>query len=185
MISGVSVDLKKMDENDIELVRQWRNSRDVSVHMISQSIISEEQQIRWFESVKDSASQLYFVIQSKTGDKLGVVNFSKIDPVNGTAEPGLYIGVTRERNSLYGMEAYYLLLKYGFEELKLQKVYGTALASNPTALKMNRSFGYTTEEIIKDGQIVDGVAIGLVKLFLLKEEFFVSPMVKFFARSLK
>ena len=64
MISGVSVDLKKMDENDIELVRQWRNSRDVSVHMISQSIISEEKQIRWFESVKDSVFQLYFVIQS-------------------------------------------------------------------------------------------------------------------------
>ena len=185
MISGVSVDLKKMDENDIELVRQWRNSREVSVHMISQSIISEEQQIKWFESVKDSASQLYFVIQSKTGDKLGVVNFSKIDPVNCTAEPGLYIGVTSERNSLYGMEAYYLLLKYGFVELKLQKVYGTALASNPTALKMNRSFGYTIEEIIKDGQIVDGVAIDFVKLFLLKEEFYASPMMKFFARSPK
>jgi RimJ/RimL family protein N-acetyltransferase len=81
------------------------------------------------------------------------------------------------------MEAYYLLLKYGFVDLKLQKVYGTALASNTTALKMNRSFGYTIEEIIKDGQIVDGVAIDLVKLFLLKDEFYASPMMKFFARS--
>lgn len=185
MISGVSVDLKKMDENDIELVRQWRNSRDVSVHMISQSIISKEQQIRWFESVNYSDSQIYFVIQSKIGDKLGVVNFSKIDPVNGTAEPGLYIGVTSERNSFYGMEAYYLLLKYGFEELKFQKLYGTTLASNLTALKMNRSFGYKIEEIIKGGQIVDREAIDLVKSFLLKEKFYASPMVKFFARSPK
>lgn len=183
MIIGVSVDLKKMDESDIEQVRQWRNSKEVSVHMLSQHIISEEQQIKWFEAVKKNTTQLYFVIQAKNGNKLGVVNFSSIDSETGTAEPGLYIGETRERNSLYGMEAYYLLLKYGFEELKLDKVYGTALSSNPTAMKMNKSFGYTIDGIIKDGISVDGVYGDLVRLFLLKKDFYASPMAHFFQRS--
>ncbi|MBW0177662.1 UDP-4-amino-4,6-dideoxy-N-acetyl-beta-L-altrosamine N-acetyltransferase [Sediminibacterium sp.] len=183
MITGVSVDLKEMDETDIEQVRQWRNSREVSAHMLSQQIISQEQQVKWFETVRNNATQCYFVIMAKNGNKLGVVNFSKIEHVTGTAEPGLYIGEASERNSLYGMEAYYLLLKYGFEELNLQKVYGTALVSNPTAMKMNKSFGYAVDEIVKDGIMVDGVPGDLVKLHLLRKDFYASPMVKFFQRS--
>lgn len=185
MIEGVSVDLRKMNESDIEQVRLWRNSKGVSEHMLSRNIISQEQQAKWFQSVKDNDSQIYFIIQSKSGNKLGVVNFSSIDKNSRTAEPGLYIGDLKERNSLFGMEAYFLLLKYGFEQLNLEKVYGTALASNHTALKMNKSFGYTVEEIVKNDILIEGVPCEVVKLYLLKNDFYLSPMALFFKRSPK
>lgn len=185
MIEGVTVDLRKMDESDIEQVRIWRNSKEVSEHMLSRNSISQEQQVKWFQSVKENDSQIYFIIQSKSGSKLGVVNFNSIDKKNRTAEPGLYIGDLKERNSLFGMEAYFLLLKYGFEQLDIEKVYGTALASNPTALKMNKSFGYTIEEVVKKGIFIDGVSCEVVKLYLLKKDFYLSPMALFFQRTLK
>ena len=183
MIEGVSVDLRNMDESDIEQVRLWRNSKEVSEHMLSRNVISHEQQSKWFESAKNNTTQLYYIIQAKNGNKLGVVNFSSIDNESRTAEPGLYIGEVKERNSLFGMEAYYLLLKYGFEQLNLDKVYGTALSSNPTALKMNKSFGYNVEEIIQNGITIEGTPREVVKLYLLKKDFYVSPMAIFFQRS--
>jgi UDP-4-amino-4,6-dideoxy-N-acetyl-beta-L-altrosamine N-acetyltransferase len=172
-----------MDESDIEQVRQWRNSKEVSEHMISQEFISQEEQINWFNEVKISKTQFYFIIQSKKKKKLGVVNFSNIDIKNNSAEPGLYIGEKSDRNSLFGMEAYYLILKYGFEELKLDKVYGTVLSSNSTAMKMNKSFGYKVDEILRDSILINGISQNLIKLFLLKNDFYTSQMVSFFCRS--
>jgi RimJ/RimL family protein N-acetyltransferase len=81
------------------------------------------------------------------------------------------------------MEAYYLILKYGFEELKLDKVYGTVLSSNSTAMKMNKSFGYKVDEILRDSILINGISQNLIKLFLLKNDFYTSQMVSFFCRS--
>lgn len=170
-----------MDETDIEQLRQWRNSKEVSDHMISRPIISQEQQQRWFEGIKNDPSVVYWVILSKDGKKLGLVNLAKIDRTSLSAEPGLYIGNVEERNSFSGMEAYYHMLAYGFGELGLQKIYGTTLSNNAVALKMNRSFGFTTEEIIKDGLELDGGLLDLHKVTLSPKAFYASPMAKFFS----
>lgn len=182
VVVGKSVDLKKMEEVDLEQVRVWRNSKDVSSFMLSQTIITAEQQRKWYEAIRNSAEQLYFIIVSKTGLKLGVVNFNKIDPVTKTAEPGLYIGDTSNRNSFFGMEAYFQLLKFGFEELNLSKVYGTALAVNETAIKMNKSFGYTIESVTRNAIAIDQEMHDVVKLNLLAGDFYKSFMFQFFSK---
>ena len=179
IIIGKGIDLKPLEESDIEKVREWRNSKEVSGHMLSQNDISKEQQINWFREISNNPTKLYFIIQSKNCKKLGVVNFSSIDCENFSAEPGLYIGNKIDRNSLFGMEAYYLLLKLGFEELNLDKVYGTVLSSNLTAIKMNKSFGFKVEKIEKDILLDD-----ILKLELSKKIFYKSPMVIFFQSSI-
>ena len=88
---GKSVDLKVLDELDIELVREWRNSEDVSNFMLSRTFISKEQQGKWYESIKKNSEYVYWIILSKNGLKLGLASFTKIDRTNHSAEPGLLI----------------------------------------------------------------------------------------------
>ena len=180
IIKGMSIDLKLMDESDIEQVRLWRNSKEVSNFMLSQSVISKDYQHKWFESIKNNPAYVYFIILSKEGEKLGVVSLNKIDKVQKTTEPGLYIGSTKHRNSLFGIEAYYRLLNFGFVELKLDKVFGTVLSSNKVAIKMNKSFGYTTDCILKDHIKIDDISHDAYKIWLSKEDFYASPMANFF-----
>ena len=141
---GKSVDLKLIDESDIELLREWRNSKEVSNYMLSRTIISKEQQREWYNKIKEDSSCIHWVILSKEGRKLGMASLTKIDRVNNSAEPGLYIGVKKFRNSFFGIEANYIVLNYAFKELGLEKISGTVLFSNSAALKMNLSFGYQT-----------------------------------------
>lgn len=180
-IQGNSIDLKIIDASDIEQLREWRNSKDVSDHMISRPIISREQQEKWYESIKEDPSGIYWIILSKEGKRLGLVSLTKIDQTDRSAEPGLYIGTKQERNSFFGMEAYYHVLKYAFQTLQLKKIYGTTLSMNKVAQKMNTSFGFVTQEIVKNGITIDGVDQDLYKIVLDPVAFANSSMTKFFS----
>ena len=180
IILGKSIDLRIMNEYDIEEVRMWRNSKDVSNFMLSKTLILKENQQKWYESIKNNSESIYFIIVSKEGEKLGVVNFSKIDDKKKTAEPGLYIGSIKHRNSLYGIEAYFHLLNFGFNSLKLKKIYGTVLSSNKVAVKMNASFGFSHKMNLTEEIVIDEVQQTAYKIWLFKKNFYASPMAKFF-----
>jgi UDP-4-amino-4,6-dideoxy-N-acetyl-beta-L-altrosamine N-acetyltransferase len=180
LINGKTIDLKVIDESDIEQVRKWRNMKDVSDYMLTRTFISKDQQKKWYKSINEDPSCIYWIILSKEGIKLGLVSLTKIDLTNSNAEPGLYIGEKKYRTFLYGMEAYYYILDYGFTHLGLEKVYGTVLSTNIVALKMNASFGYIKEEAVKDGLVIDGVFYDVFKLGLYKNDFYQSKMTKFF-----
>lgn len=179
-ISGKAVDIKIMEESDIEQVREWRNSDQVAEFMLSKTIISKEQQLKWFQSIQNNPEYVYWIILSKKGESLGVVSLNKIDNLEKTAEPGLYIGSIKDRNSFFGMEAYFHLLNFAFEKLNLEKVYGTVLSSNNVAMKMNSSFGFEIENALKNNTVVNNVAQDVYKLILFKKSFYESPMAKFF-----
>lgn len=180
IIKGKSIDLKVIDESDIEQLREWRNSKHVSDYMLSRTIISKDQQKKWYKSIKDDPSCIYWIILSKGGLKLGLASLTKIDRTNLNAEPGLYIGTKKYRNSFFGMEAYYHLLDYGFRQLGLEKIYGTVLSINRVAIKMNASFGFITEAVLRDDITIDGGCYDVYKLGLYKNAFYESKMTNFF-----
>ena len=181
IIQGKTVDLKIIDESDIEQLREWRNSNYVSDFMISRTFISKDQQEQWYNTIKNDPSGIYWVIFSKEGVKLGLASLTKIDRINNEAEPGLYIGTKTHRNSFYGMEAYYYILDYGFQQIGLEKIFGTVISSNKTAIKMNSSFGFVTNTVLKAEIVVNGIPQDIYKVVLSKKAFYESKMVKFFS----
>jgi len=182
IIRGKEIFLKPVERCDIEQLREWRNSEDVSSHMLSKAIISQEQQEQWYKAICKDPSVLHWVIMSKEGVKLGVASLTKIGLEPKSAEPGLYIGDKKYRNSFFGMEAYYYLLDYGFRQLQLEKISGTVLFSNETALKMNASFGFSMEYMEKKLVEIEGIETVVCKLFLNKADFYLSKMATFFSR---
>ncbi len=182
MVTGKFINLALLTENDIEEVREWRNSKEVAEHMLSRIIISKEQQQNWYQKIKDDDSGIYWIILSKQGEKLGLASLTKINTNAKEAEPGLYIASEKHRSSFSGMEAYYLLLNHGFTVLQLDKVFGTVLSSNKTAVKMNNSFGYTTEKTLRNELNIDGVLYDVDKVVLYKADFYKSPMARFFKK---
>jgi len=175
LLQGKTIDLRLMNETDLQIVYSWRNSNEVSKFMISQNKITIEEHTLWFSKIKNNLENLYFIIVSKNKDKLGVINFNKINQKENTAEPGLYIGDVDNRNTIYGLEAYFLLLSYGFKELKLKKIIGQVLSTNKTAIKMNESFGFTFAN-----NNLNNITKLIFNLYLTEDNFFKSPMFKFF-----
>jgi len=47
------IKLVEVKQEDIELIRQWRNSEEVSSYMYSTAKITKEEQEAWFERIND------------------------------------------------------------------------------------------------------------------------------------
>jgi diamine N-acetyltransferase len=182
IIIGKGINLKPLEESDIEQLREWRNSKEVSNFMLSREEISKEQQGKWFTSLKKNRNAVYWIIETKKGKQLGMVCLSNINFHEFYAEPGLYIGKKEDRSSLFGIEAYFLALDYGFNNLGLKRMIGTVLGSNNAAIKMNNGFGYKSEKVINDHLEVDGFYNTVNKIVLFKDEFYKSKMSLFFKK---
>lgn len=148
-LNGYQVELRSLEESDLEQVREWRNSPQVSQYMLSQEEISAEQQQAWFKKNQRDPSQQHFVILYKS-EAIGVANI-KSRGINNpldrakVIEPGLYIAVEKYRNNILAFAPTLLLNDYCFETLGAEKLVAVVKADNLAALNYNEKLGYKVE----------------------------------------
>nr|MDA8226443.1 hypothetical protein [Desulfitobacterium hafniense] len=94
MFSLRNSDLRRIKEEDLELILAWRNSGHVRTNMFNSQIISWQEHIAWFDKLKQRMDQTVLIYSYKD-TPLGVVNFTKIDRKNGRCDWGFYIGCTQ------------------------------------------------------------------------------------------
>jgi RimJ/RimL family protein N-acetyltransferase len=67
------INLVAVNLNDIELIRGWRNSPEVSSYMYDESYISEDQQREWFTRINTDVNSMYWIIEYDN-KKLGLAS---------------------------------------------------------------------------------------------------------------
>jgi hypothetical protein len=134
------ITLERLREEDIEMVRKWRNSDPVRLNMKYQDIITPEQQQEWFRSVNNLRYN-YLVIHYQ-GEKIGLLNDKNIDWELRSSESGIFLG----RREFYSTFVPYLVSVAGIEStfylLGWKKQYAHILRSNFNAIKFNLQLGY-------------------------------------------
>lgn len=129
----------KLREEDIELVRRWRNSPTIAQFMEFREYITPEQQREWFRSV-NNLFNLYFIIEYDF-KKVGLINGKEIDWSAMTMEVGIFFWDENLYNTPLPA-----LASLVFSEIGV--VYGglTATAhilrTNPRAIRYNREIGF-------------------------------------------
>ena|ERR1035437_5526560 len=154
-----------LTEQYIEIVREWRNSESVLKYMYTDTIITAEQQIQWFEKISKDESQKNFVI-IKNNTPAGLVSFHAIKPQFKTCYWGYYLG--NESTAGLGAKVEYKAITYVFEELKMNKLLCEVIDFNTMVIKLHEKFGfrregYLRQHIIKNGQFHDVIALALLK----------------------
>ena len=168
VIKGKNVSLKLIQQEDIELIRNWRNSKDVSQHFIFRGHISKEQQKKWFEKKSTSGKDYYFLIVVDT-EPIGLVFTKNIDWDRREGETGIFIAKKDFRNSLVSFEASYLLGRHFFETLNLLKAKIEILESNERALRYNKALGF--KEFGQREETIDGEICKVVLLSIDQNEY--------------
>ena len=134
------ITLERLKEQDIELVRQWRNSDPVRLNMKYQDFITPEQQQQWFHSINTPAFN-YLLIHYQ-GEKIGLLNDKNIDWDARTSESGIFLG----RPEFYNTFVPYLVSVAGIETtfylLGWKRQFAHILRSNVNAIKFNLELGY-------------------------------------------
>ncbi len=105
-----------------------------------------EDQERWIEAQQALADDYYFVIETAGAARWeGVVGLYGIDDAEG--EWGRWI---LRRGSLAALPSLLLVLRFGFEQLGLNRIYCRTLASNTMGISFQDSCAYTSRSECTD-----------------------------------
>lgn len=135
----------RLQEEDIELVRYWRNSEKIRPYMNYKGHITREMQNKWFENI-NNISNYYFIIQFKKS-KIGLVKLNDVNYDIRNAETGIFIWNEKHIGSGIPVISMFMILDFAFYFLRLQKVYGPVLKNNTRAINYYLKIGgFVTDE---------------------------------------
>lgn len=165
----MAVSLKPVEKDDIELIRNWRNSDLINNVSFSNQYISPEMQLEWFEKMSGNNSFIHWIIMADN-KRVGYAAVRDIDAVNGRCEFGsLYLGEPEYLGSGIGAKAEYLVIEYVYNNYKVNEIYCEVLEANHPVIRLHKKFGFGVAEVIKD-RYTKNTEFVSVYLLSLKEE---------------
>jgi UDP-4-amino-4,6-dideoxy-N-acetyl-beta-L-altrosamine N-acetyltransferase len=162
---------RRITINDLEKLRMWRMLPEVTKFLLTDPIITKEEQKRWYESIKDGKKYKCWIINYNEVD-IGFANLVDIDDVNKRADPGLFICEKRFKGIGLPKHIYMNLMKYAFEDLNLHKLYGPIISENAPTVAVCLQFGFKIEGYFKDHIFKNGRFWDLVMVAIDKEAWF-------------
>jgi RimJ/RimL family protein N-acetyltransferase len=129
----------KLQQDDLELVRLWRNSPLISQYMEYRQYITPEMQQEWFRTVNNEFN-LYLIIEYEY-KKIGLINAKNIDWDEASIEGGIFFW----EEDVYStpIPAFVSIL---FAELMIRilrlKIFAHVLKSNDRAIRYNLQLGF-------------------------------------------
>jgi hypothetical protein len=140
-IEQYGVKLIRLQQEDIELVRYWRNQSDIANYMEYRNYITPSAQIKWFNSINNKYNY-YFIIEFDN-KKVGLINSKDYNPEFGFGEGGIFIWDKNYIDSYVAVFSTLCLLNFVFFTLKLNvKSIARILKNNHKAVNYNQQIGY-------------------------------------------
>ncbi len=149
--------LRPMTYDDAETFVKWRNSDSVKKFFIYREKFTKEGQIAWMKNNVDTGKAVQMIVAMKDTDRpIGCVYFLAVDRTHNKAEYGVLIGEDDARGKGYGTKIAKLMLRFGFKELGLHRIYLRALEGNDRAIKSYENAGFKKEGFLTDDVLIDG-----------------------------
>lgn len=171
MIRGDIVGLRAIEREDLEQLLIWRNKPEFRQYFREYRELSWENQVSWYEDIvlKDLRTRMFSIIERSSGRLLGAAGLCYIDAINRNADFSIYIGA----DDLYiddhlAPDAGRILLKYGFEELNLHRVWSEIYDIDHAKQRLFDTLGFTLdgrhrESHWTEGRWVDSLFYGLLE----------------------
>ncbi len=171
MILGEKIGLRLIEEKDLLQLMRWRNDPRTLINLNTQLEISLAGQKKYFDDLMNDPSRMQFMIM-RLDDNLaiGTIGLSKIDYRNQSARPAPFQIDVQYRPALLGIDALNTLFRYAFEELNLNRLYGSVLDLNKPVLLGMQAMGMKQEGLARRAIFVQGEWHDMVFYGLLRSE---------------
>jgi RimJ/RimL family protein N-acetyltransferase len=170
-VIGETVELAPLRDDDSPLLFDWINDRNLVVRSAPYQPVSREKHNAWFNAVRVCADVRIFGIRLLDGDRLvGSCQLHSIHPVHRSAELQIRLGAADARGLGIGTEATRLLLRLGFEELGLHRIYLQVFERNEPARRLYDRVGFRTEGMLREAAYIEGEWIDVVVMAMLRSE---------------
>jgi diamine N-acetyltransferase len=175
MLIGNKVRLRAIEREDIPNFVRWLNDREVTEFLLQSSPLSKAMEEKWFDSqlsIPATTGQV-LAIETKVGTDwvhIGNTGLHNADPVTREAEFGIFIGEKSYWNQGLGREAIHLILKHGFEDLNLNRIYLFVFEHNLRGIAAYKAAGFVQEGTLREAIYKNGRYYNVLVMSVLHSE---------------
>lgn len=148
MIEGRRVGLRAIERDDLGPLLAWRNRPELRRYFREVRELCSSLQRAWYETavLNDPRTRMFAIVERQSSALLGACGLCQIDWVNRMADFSLYIGQDGLYiDDVYAPDAGRALLRYGFEELGLHRVWCEIYALDAAKQSLLPRLGFTLD----------------------------------------
>lgn len=158
MIKGHKTYLRAIEEGDLKQLLEWRNKPQLRKFFREYRELSWDQQIWWYENIvlKDDKVRMFSILDENK-KLLGACGLCYINWVDRNADFSIYLGAS----DIYidddlAVDAAKSLIKYGFEELNLHRLWAEIYDFDKPKSKMFDTLGFKLDGRHRETHWTDG-----------------------------
>jgi len=159
MICGEKINLRAVERGDLEQLVRWRNDPEIFRGFFSTFPLSLGAQADWYEDVLRRTDKKLFVIEAKDGQAVGTIGFDHIDWKNQKAEFGNMLVDKGHRGCGYASDATRTALRFGFEQMNLNRIYLEVYAWNQEAVQLYQKSGFEVEGVLRQAYFAEDLEV--------------------------
>jgi len=165
----MSLSFRRILEQDLEKIAEWRMSPEVTKYMYTNPKITMKDQLQWFERISTDEKVSYWLIVFG-GVEIGVINLYDIDLQNRRCFWAYYIGDNSVRGKGLGRGIECNIYDHVFFKLALNKLSCEVLSFNQKVVDIHKHFGSKVEGLLRQHIYKEGKFLDVVRMAILKEE---------------
>ncbi|NCC55888.1 MAG: GNAT family N-acetyltransferase [Erysipelotrichia bacterium] len=176
--------LRKLTENDLEVLMEWRMREDIASTMFTDVKLTLEGQKKWFEDIQKDSTQIRWIIFADDFP-IGSMYFTNIDYQNRRCESGWFVAEKSHRSLQLAMALQQNSFDFAFNVLMLNRIYGYVIDTNLNVVRLLKLCGIQEEGILrqhvmKDSVFHDVYCVGITKsMWSETKEKFSYPIIQF------
>jgi RimJ/RimL family protein N-acetyltransferase len=169
---GERIELRRHARENYRLYGEWYGDPEIwRLTSWAASPLRPSAVERLFEDRELSSTDDSFAIHLKGEERpIGVVSFMNISEANDSAELSVIVGYPEDRHHGYGAEAIDTILRYGFEELRLNRVGLSVFEFNEDAISTYEKLGFREEGRLRQALKRDGAFHDAILMSVLESE---------------
>jgi diamine N-acetyltransferase len=175
LVTGQRVRLRAIEREDIPTFVRWMNDREVIEFLLMNSPLSKAMEEQWFErqlsrSMEDGQVLAIEAFINGKWVHIGNTGLHNVERVHLAAEFGIVLGEKEYWNQRFGREATQLMLKHGFEDLNLNRIYLHVYEKNLRGIAAYKSVGFVQEGVLREAVYKNGRYINVIVMSVLHSE---------------
>jgi RimJ/RimL family protein N-acetyltransferase len=175
MIEGRLINLRPREMSDLERMHRWINDREVTRYLgarYQMSLLAEENWLKEHISKPLAYDRVAFCIETKDGATIGSIDFHAMSPEERKARLGVMIGEKEYWSKGYGTDAMLTFLRFGFDEMNLNRIDLTVFDGNERAKACYRKCGFVEEGRLRQDRYSRGAYSDTLIMGILRDEFY-------------
>lgn len=176
MLTGQLVKLRAYEWDDLDRCHAWINDPEVTLHLGKDVTypVSRAQEEEWLRGAMQQTRppEITYAIETLAeGRHIGSVGFHHVLGTAHSAELGIMIGDKTCWDRGFGTDAIRTMLRFGFDELNLNRISLTVSDNNARGIACYLKCGFTEEGRLRQDRFRDGEFRDTLIMAVLRDEY--------------